>query len=44
MPYAFNLNLMLLDHARELIGQIMIQTPKDGHVREDMIIPFPSLV
>ena len=44
MPYAFNLNLMLLDHAREIIGQIMIQTPKNGYVREDMIIPFSSLV
>jgi len=44
MPYAFNLNVMLLDYAREVIDEFMIQKTKDGHVREDMIIPFPSLV
>ena len=27
-PYAFNLNLMLLDHARKLIDEVMIPIPK----------------
>ena len=37
VPYAFNLNLMLLDHARKVIDEIMVQTPLNIHVREDMI-------